>query len=109
MSHFNDLIETADLVVMTEFADRLRWTKASGATADIDGIIDLEAEFYGPDSDIPYLGKAVTVRSGTFIGREHGKDTLQKIDRAGSPVGPVYRLQRTISDDGSLTTIEVTT
>lgn len=102
---------TEDLSVFLdtdEFADRLRWTKADTSTVDLDGIIDLNVEFYGPDDDIAYRGKTVTVKSSVVVGHAHG-DVLRLIDAAGAPAGTAYKLQRTISDDGGLKTIEITT
>jgi hypothetical protein len=107
MSRFDDLIATADNAVLVEFADTYRWSRGATTIGTVDGILDLEMEFYGPESDVPYLGKAFSARSADIGGHQHG-DTLQMLDAAGSPVGPIYRLQQTITDDGALKTIEIT-
>lgn len=108
MSDFSDLIATADHAVLQEFGDVLRWTKTDTSTADLKGIIDLEVEFYGPEGEIAYLGKAVTVYASEMPSHQFG-ETLRALDSNGNPTGPTYRLQKTVSNDGSLMTIEIIT
>ena len=102
---------TEDLSVFLDtddFADLLRWTKSDNSTLNIEGIIDLNVEFFGSDDDIPVRIKTVTVQSAVVATHTHG-DRLQLLDAAGTPTGTEYKLQRTLSDDGGLKTIEITT
>lgn len=107
MSRFDDLIATADNAVLVEFADTYRWSRGATIIGSVDGILDLEMEFYGPETDVPYLGKAFSARSTAIAGHQHG-DTLQRLDATGNLTGPVYQLQRTLTDDGAMKTIEIT-
>jgi len=107
MSDFDELIRTADIAVLTEFADPLRWLPAGGVGVVLTGIIDLEAEFYGPDSDIPLKIRTVTVQSSAIPNHTQG-DRLQMLGKDGKPTGAEYKLQRTLEDDGSLKVIEIT-
>jgi len=90
-----------------EFATRLRWTDADDEDHDITGIIDLEAEFYGPDSDVPMLIKTVTVPATAIPAHSHG-DVLTVLTNAGVATSTTYKLQRTLSNDGAIKTIEIT-
>lgn len=108
MSRFLNLIATADNVVLAEFAVPLRWTKNDNSTLDLVGIIDLETEIYGPDGEIAFLAKTVTVKSPVINNHDFG-DLLQELDRpGGTPTGVEYQLQKPISNDGGLKVIEIT-
>lgn len=109
MSNFLELMSVADEVVMEHFAhQRLRWTKTGGATAELQGIIDLELEMLGPHGELAYQGKAITFRSTDIAGYRQG-ETIQELSTDGTPVGKVFHLQQPLDADGGLTTIEVTT
>lgn len=108
MSKFLDLIGVADSIVLDQFANRLRWTKADESTADIEGIIDLEVELLGPHGDVAYQGKTITGKSSVLGSYKQG-ETLQALDSSGTVTGKVYTLQQTLADDGGLITIEVRT
>lgn len=99
--------DMADFFNVDEFGTRLRWTKPNATTADFVGILDFAVEFFGPESDVPVLGKAVIVPSSAIAGHAHG-NRLQVLNAAGSPTGEEYKLQRTLRDDGTVKTIEIT-
>lgn len=108
MPNFASFAATADTIVLRHFGVPIRWTKESAATVDTRGIIDLEVEMMGPHGDFGYLTKALTAKSSVLRGYRHG-EKCQELDDAGTPIGPEYELQKTLSDDGEFITIEITT
>jgi len=103
MANFNATIAKRDLRMLTRLGDALVWTKTDTTTVAGSGIIDLEAEIYGDNDAVPYIGKVVTVARtfiGTYVPGETVTDTL---------TGKVYALQRVVKDDGRVRTFEVTT
>jgi hypothetical protein len=103
MANFNTTIAKRDLHMLTRLGNALVWTKNDTSTVAGSGILDLEAEIYGDNDAVPYIGKVVTVaRSfvGVYAMGETITDTLS---------GKNYKLQRVVKDDGAVRTIEVTT
>lgn len=104
MANFNATIAKRDLRMLTRLGDALVWSKTDTTTVEGSGIIDLEAEIYGNNDAVPYIGKVVTVArtfvDTTYVPGETITDTL---------TGKVYQLQRVVKDDGAVRTIEVTT
>lgn len=97
-----------DAKLLTRLGVPLRWTKDDESTEDLTGAIDESVEIFGNHEDFAYRGKTVTAKSSVLSGFTKG-ETVQALDSDGNVTGKVYRLQRTIEDDGGMVTIEVVT
>ncbi|WP_339678348.1 hypothetical protein [uncultured Zhongshania sp.] len=103
MASFNATIAKRDLRMLSRLGNELVWTKTDTSTVDGNGIIDLEAEIYGDNDAVPYIGKVVTV-ARSFVGVYAMGETITDI-----LTGKAYKLQRVVKDDGHVRTIEITT
>jgi hypothetical protein len=103
MANFNATIEKRDLRLLARLGGPLVWTKADASTVIGNGIVELEAEIYGDNDAVPYIGKVVTV-ARSFVADYVMGETITETDS-----DKVYRLQRVVKDDGVIRSIEVTT
>ena len=91
-----------DLSTTTASVINLLGESVTVGTKTFKAIIDINVEFYDDEGVVTGYGDVVSVRTDDLPEHVHGTEMT------ASSTGRVYRLQRTIKDDGAVRTIQVT-